>query len=595
VYTAQVTAEVPGTGKHGFDALAAWVRRSEIGRSALLPSPFGPRRMFYADLTASGRALSFIEARIAGLLPLYANVHSALSTAGRATTLARDEARRVVARGVGAGPGDVVLFVGSGATAAVNKLVGLLGLRVPEPLEREFGFSRSIPAGRRPVVLAGPYEHHSNELPWLESIAELVEVDLRSDGAIDLEDLRRKARAYRDRPLRIGAFSAASNVTGILTDVRAVCRALHEEGALACVDYAAAGPYVPIDMHPAEAAERIDAVFLSTHKFMGGPGASGVLVASADLFRSRVPERPGGGTVEYVGPGGAEPGTCCEPAQRGQLQVDYASRLEEREEGGTPNVLGDVRAGLAFQLRALLDPRRILEHELRLAERAVARLAAHPRLRLLGQVHGARLPILSFNVEGLHHELVSRLLDDLFGIQARAGCACAGPYGHRLLGIDATRSARYRRLIHAGLLGVKPGWVRVSVPYYASEADVEYLLAAVEAVADQGEAFVPSYRFSWRDGGWRPIAGATPDPAPPRLDDASLGEIDGEAREPAAPAPPDEDALARDRARFLEEASVRAAELRSSWRGSPPAWNRPTGLPEVDELVWFRYVETEGP
>ena len=575
-----------------FEDLAAWIRRSEIGNSAPLPSPFGPRRMFYADQTASGRALSFIEARVLGLLPLYANVHSALSTAGRATTAVREKARRAVGRGVGAGPGDVVLFVGSGATAAVNKLVGLLGLRVPEPLEREFGLSRSIPADRRPVVLAGPYEHHSNELPWLESIAELVEVGLRDDGAIDLEDLQAKARAFRERPLRIGAFSAASNVTGVLTDVRAVCRTLHQEGAVACIDYAAAGPYVPIDMHPPDPLERIDAVFLSTHKFMGGPGSSGVLVASSELFRSRVPERPGGGTVEYVGPGDAEPATCCDARSRSQLQVDYAPRLDEREEGGTPNILGDVRAGLAFQLRSMLGPERILDHELRLATRALARLSAHPRIHLLGPLRGPRLPILSFNVEGLHHEFVATLLDHLFGVQARAGCSCAGPYGHRLLGIGPARSAQYRRLIHRGLLGLKPGWVRLSVPYYASDADVEYLLSTVEAVAEHGEAFVPSYRLSWRDGSWEPIAGAPALPAPLSLDDDSLFGPDAF---PEPGRPPGEEEIARDRARFLEEAASRAAEIRSGWRSAPPAWNRPTGVPEIDEVIWFRYVEAEGP
>jgi len=575
-----------------FEELAAWVRASELGRSAALETPFGRRRLLYADLTASGRALSFVEARVAELLPLYANVHSAQSTAGRATGVAREEARRTVARAVGAGPDDVVLFVGSGATAAVNKLVGLLGLRVPEPLEREFALSRAIPPERRPVVLAGPYEHHSNELPWLESIAELVEVELRADGALDLEDLRRKARAYRARPLRIGAVSAASNVTGILTDVRAVCRALHEEGAIACIDYAAAGPYVPIDMHPADPAERIDAVFLSTHKLMGGPGASGVLVASRELFRSRVPERPGGGTVDYVGPGAGEERTCCAPgAGHAHLRVDYATGLAEREEGGTPNILGDVRAGLAFHLRALLEPARILEHELALAESAVARLSAHPRLRLLGERRGPRLPILSFNVEGLHHELVAALLDHLFGIQVRAGCSCAGPYGHRLLGIDAASSERYRRLIHQGLLGVKPGWVRVSIPYYASAADVEYLLAAVEAVADHGEAFVPLYRLSWRDGGWRPLEGPLADPAPFHLG-AELAWPGG--RGTAAAEPPGEAELARERAGFLAEAASRAAELRERWRRTPPAWNRPTGNAEVDALTWFRYAETEG-
>ena len=579
-------------GMQDFGELAARVREAEIGRSAWLGTPFGRRRMLYADLTASGRALAFVEERVAALLPLYANVHSARSTAGRAMTEAREEARREVAGGVGAGPDDVVLFVGSGATAAVNKLVGLLGLRVPEPLERQYRLSAAIPPEERPVVLAGPYEHHSNELPWLESVAELVEVGLREDGTLDLDDLGRKARAYRHRPLRLGAVSAASNVTGILTDVPAVCRALHREGALACIDYAAAGPYVPIDMHPADPDERIDAVFLSTHKFMGGPGASGVLVASRELFRSRVPERPGGGTVDYVGPGLPSEGCpACGPGA-GRLRVDYAAGLAEREEGGTPDILGDVRAGLAFRLRTLLDPRRILAHELVLARSAVARLAARPRIRLLGPLDGPRLPILSFNVEGLHHELVAALLDDLFGVQARAGCSCAGPYGHRLLGIDAARSARYRRLIHRGVLGAKPGWVRISIPYYASAADVDYLLAAVEAVADHGDAFVPLYRLSWRDGTWQPRDGGPRTGAPFHLAEAFDGP--GSAGSNSPEAPPDEATLARDRARFREEAAARAGELRARWREAPPAWNRPTGDAEVDALAWFRYVEAEG-
>ncbi|HEX7622659.1 MAG TPA: aminotransferase class V-fold PLP-dependent enzyme [Anaeromyxobacteraceae bacterium] len=580
-----------------FEEVAAWVRRSEVGAGTLIASPFGPRRMLYADLTASGRALSFVEARIARLLPLYANVHSANSTAGRATTALREDARRAVARGVGASPDDVVLFVGSGATAAVNKLVGLLGLRIPEPLEREYGLSRAIPRERRPVVLAGPYEHHSNELPWLESIAEVIEIGLREDGTLDLDDLRGKAAAFRDRPVRIGAISAASNVTGVLTDVRAVCRILHAEGALACIDYAAAGPYVSIDMHPADPAERIDAVFLSTHKFMGGPGASGVLVARSSLFQSRVPERPGGGTVDYVGPAyAAAPcaAVCDAPAGRDQrLRVDYAPRLADREEGGTPNILGDVRAGLAFELRALLDPSRILPHEVRLAESALARLSAHPRLKVLGPLQGPRLPILSFDVEGLHHELVSTLLDQLFGIQGRAGCSCAGPYGHRLLGIDPAHSERYRRLIHAGLLGAKPGWVRVSIPYYASPADVSYLLAAVEFVADHGEAFVPLYRLSWRSGSWTCLQPPQAETAPVRLDASALWAERDRATAPEQA--PDDRELERDRARFLEEARTLAAALRERWRAAPPTWNPPTGVAELDALAWFRYVEHELP
>jgi selenocysteine lyase/cysteine desulfurase len=348
-----------------FDQMAARVRRGEIGRRTFVCTPFGRRLVTYADLTATGRALAPVEALVAAARPLYANTHTAISTTGRVTTRLRESAREAIARTVNAGPDDVVLFVGSGATSAVNKLVGLLGLRISEPLERAYGLSRHIPADERPVVLVSPYEHHSNQLPWLESVAEVVEVDLDADGQVDLADLDRKAARYAGRPLRVGAFSAGSNVTGALTDVRAVARVLHGRGFLACADYAAAGPYVPIDMHPADPAERLDAIVVSTHKFAGGPEGSGILVAHRDLFRSRTPERPGGGTVEYV-------------AAFDRLSVDYTERLAEREEGGTPDILGDVRAGLAFLVKEALGPEAILAHETALAERAMARLRRPP-------------------------------------------------------------------------------------------------------------------------------------------------------------------------------------------------------------------------
>src|SRR5512137_1181219 len=559
-----------------FAHLATLLRESERGRGTRVPTPFGPRLLHYADLTATGRHLDAVERFVDALRPVYANTHTAVATTGRVMNALREEARAAVARSVNAGPDDVVLFTGSGATAAVNKLVGLLGLRIPEPLEREYHLSGLVPPGRRPVVLVGPYEHHSNVLPWMESIADVEEVALDASGAIDLADLRRRARAAKGRPLVAGAFSAASNVDGLLTDVGAVARVLHEEGALAFADYAAAGPYVPIDMHPADPAERLDAVFVSTHKFLGGPEGSGVLIAHRDLFRTRTPDRPGGGTVDYV--------SGCRPDQ-----VDYVHKLSEREEGGTPAILGDVRAGVAFLLKDRAGAERIRDHDLELARAAVERLSRHPRIRLLGPRGLPRLPILSFNVDGLHHDLVSALLDHLFGIQNRAGCSCAGPYGHRLLGIDGERSERFRRLIAEGYAGAKPGWVRVSLPWYDAPEDVEFTLRAVEFVADHGEAFVPLYRLDWRDGVWRHREREVARPAPLRLDAADL--LAGPAPEPP---PPGEAELARERARYLAEAERAAAELEERWRRHPPAWNRPTGRAALDELIWFRYVETEG-
>jgi selenocysteine lyase/cysteine desulfurase len=556
------------------------LRRAEVGRRTFVRTPFGNRLVTYADLTATGRALGFVDDLVAAARPLYANTHTRVSTTGRTMSRLREDARAAIARAVHASADDVVLFVGSGATAAVNKLVGLLGLRISEPLERRYRLSRHIPPEERPIVLVSPFEHHSNELPWLESVAEVVEVGLDGSGRMDLADLEAKARNFAGRPLRIGAFSAASNVTGALTDVRTVARILHGHGFAVCVDYAAAGPYVPIDMHPGDPAEAVEAIFVSTHKFMGGPEGSGVLVAHRSLFRSATPERPGGGTVEYV-------------ASFERHQVDYTPRLAEREEGGTPDILGDIRAGLAFLVKELVGPARILWHETALAARALARLKQHPRLTLYGPLDAPRLPILSFNVEGLHHDLVSALLDHLFGIQNRSGCSCAGPYGHRLLGIGRERSEELRGAISCGVNGLKPGWVRISLPYYASEEEVDFLLSALEFVADHGEAFVPLYRLGLRDGLWTAAGEPVPDPVPFTLDVESVRRAAERGVPPAAEAPLSEEEAAALRRGYLAEARQRAAELEARWEREPPRWNPPTGDAMVDGLTWFRYVNAE--
>jgi selenocysteine lyase/cysteine desulfurase len=565
-----------------FEEVAAFIRQNEVGRRAWLDTPYGRRLVTYADLTASGRYLHFVEAWLRRVRPFYANSHTVISSTGRVMTELREEARRVIRRALNAGPQDEVLFVGAGATAAVNKLVGLLGWRISEPLEREYGLSKAIPRAQRPVVLVGPYEHHSNGLPWFESIAEVVEVGLTPAGGVDLADLERKLERFADRPFKLGSFSAASNVTGVLSDVKAIARVLHRHGAYACFDYAAGGPYLPIDMHPADEAERIDALFLSTHKFIGGPEGSGLLVAHRDFFRTRSPERPGGGTVDYVA--GFEPSA-----------VDYVGRLDEREEGGTPAILGDVRAGIGFLVKEMAGPARILEHELALAERALRRLERHPRIRVLGPTSLPRLPIISFNVDRLHHDFVSVLLDHLFGIQNRAGCSCAGPYGHRLLGIDASQSELYRRQSARGVIGVKPGWVRLSLPYYASDEDIEFLLSAVEFVADHGRAFLSDYELGWLDGVWRHRERPMNDVKPIELTVDALVEAAqsfaaGDHEQPMSIAQ-----IRAERRRAFDEARVRVAELEARARQQPPAWNPGSGQADVDRLVWFDYVHADAP
>ena len=570
-----------------FAEVANFLRQHEVGRRACIETPFGRRLLCYGDLTATGRYLHFVEAWIRRVRPFYANSHTAVSSTGRIMTSLREEARRVVHRALGASPDDIVLFVGSGATAASNKLVGLLGLRISEPLEREHALSRHIPPEARPVVFVGPYEHHSNELPWLESVADVVEIALDATGGIDLADLAAKLAGYPARPLRIGAFSAASNVTGILTDVAAVARVLHQGGALAVFDYAAAGPYVPIDMHPCredgtpDPETRIDALFLSSHKFIGGPEGSGILCAHRDLFRTRIPERPGGGTVDYVVAGG-------------HGSVDYTQRLDEREEGGTPAIVGDLRAGIGFLVKDMLGPDRILAHEVALAAKAIDRLRRHPRIRLLGPTDLPRLAILSFTIEGLHHDLVSALLDHLFGIQNRAGCSCAGPYGHQLLGVSRAQSETIRQQIHRGVLGIKPGWVRLSLPYYATDEDLDFLLTAVEFVADHGEAFIPAYCLDWSDGVWHHIDHPVADVPPIELTVEALEEAAQSFAAGDHEAPMSEAQLRRERAAYLAFAHAEALRLGAKWQAEPPRWNPPTGRADVDAIVWFRFVHAAG-
>ena len=437
--------------------LLARIRAGVIGDDEVLPGPFGPRRITYADYTASGRALTFLEEFVEReVLPRYANTHTESSGTGLQTTRLREDARTLIRQAVHGDDTTCVVFCGSGATGAIDKLVGVLNLRLPADLDQRYGLRDHIPAEERPVVFIGPFEHHSNELPWRESIADVVTIHEDADGHVDIAQLRAELTRFGDRPLKIGSFSAASNVTGIITDVDAVTRVLHEHGALAFWDYAAAGPYVDIDMAPADPAIAKDAVFLSPHKFVGGPGAAGVLIARRELFTNTVPDVVGGGTVAYVNPD----------------EHRYLADAEHREEAGTPGILGSIRAGLVFQLKSAVTTDVINAHERDFVRRAVQVWGANPAIEILGNVHADRLSITSFVIRGqggyLHHNFVVSVLNDLFGIQSRGGCSCAGPYGHRLLGIDLATSHEFEREITGGCEGIKQGWVRVSFNFFIS-------------------------------------------------------------------------------------------------------------------------------
>ena len=554
-------------------ALVAHVRRSVIGESEAVETPFGPRRVVYADYTASGRALSFIEDHLREVvLPLYANTHTQTSGTGRQTTRFREDARRIVGEAFGAGPEHVVLFTGTGSTGAIDQLIRALGIRLPAELDERYGLSARIPADERPVVFIGPYEHHSNELPWRETIADVVAIPEDADGHVDLAALEAALIAHAHRPLRIGSFSAASNVTGILTDTRAVSVLLHRHGALALWDCAAAAPYVEVAMAPHRAApdgdesqahlDHKDAVFVSPHKLVGGPGTPGLLIARRELFTNRVPTVPGGGTVAYVN----------------AAEHRYLDVLEEREEGGTPDIVGSIRAGLVFQLKQAVGVDTILAHERAAITRAIAAWGQEPNLAVLGNPAAERLSIVSFVVRHgdryLHHELVVALLNDLFGIQARGGCSCAGPYGHHLLGIDDERSHAFERAIDAGCAGLKPGWVRINFTWFLTDAVVEFLIEAVRLVARDGWRLLDAYRFDAASGAWTHRDGRVP--APMSLDDVRYtgGEVTWPARRLQVP----------DHA--LEDVLAEGARLLAT--GAPPVTIPPLHLPAaLESLRWF--------
>ncbi len=560
------------------------LREEILGCDFRFRTPFGERRMVYADYTASGRGVRFIEDHLVRIQESYANTHTEDDVTGRSTTRMLHHAEDVIKRSVNGDADTRIIAVGTGATGAIKRLQEILGVYIPPAtrafLEREgrvqaettgvdaFGSFMAHIRLCRPVVFVGPYEHHSNEVSWRESLAEVVEIGLAPDGGLDMVDLDRKAGDPRyEGRFKIGSLSAASNVTGMRTPVYDAARILHRHGALACFDFAACAPYVTIDMNR-DSEAYFDAVFFSPHKFLGGPGTSGLLLFNRRIYRDDLPPTfASGGTVDYVGPD----------------DQDYTADIETREKPGTPGTLQLLKAMLAIELKEAIGQDVIEGRERDLTRRMMERLLRHPGIEVLGNPDpDRRIGIVSFNLRHkdryLHPKLVTRLLNDLFGIQSRAGCSCAGPYGHRLLNIGPEESHRYRDAIHAGCQGIKPGWVRLSLHYCMDDEDVDYIGRAVEFLAEVGHLFLPLYRFDMATGAWcheKECGGETP----------RFGIREALAASARPTGQPSADSRKDDYARYFAEAEATAARLRGA---PPPDGASIPGLPE--DLVYFQVI-----
>ncbi|MDP3178044.1 MAG: aminotransferase class V-fold PLP-dependent enzyme, partial [Spirochaetaceae bacterium] len=400
--------------------------------------------------------------------------------------------REIVRERVGAGEGDSLFFAGFGMTAAINKLQRILGLRLPE------GRAKAGGEGTRPLVLITHMEHHSNQITWEECGVDVRIIPRDEEtGLPDLEWQERMLKESVGKRLLIGAFTACSNVTGILTPYRRMAALMHRYGGLCFIDFAASAPYVEIDMHPSDPEERLDAIVFSPHKFLGGPGASGVLVLSNALYRIAVPDQPGGGTVKWTTPFGTH---------------RYVDEIEAREDGGTPGFLQAIRAALAMELKRSMGTERIAEREEELKRIAFEEFKAEGSVMLLEGGNLRRLGILSFYAPGEHHNLIVRLLNDRFGIQARGGCSCAGTYGHILFNIKKTTSRHITDMIDAGDLSEKPGWVRVSLHPTMTDDEARFIGRSVVEVIRNYRDWGLLYEFHKESGEFIPKDGETEAP-----------------------------------------------------------------------------------
>lgn len=461
-------------------------RHNIIGDSYDYSASSVNRDILYADWTASGRLYRPIEEFIINELgPYVANTHTETTLTGTTMTEAYHDAQQIIKRHVNARDSDVLIAAGSGMTLVINKFQRMLGLRVPEKWRERL----QIAEHEKPLVLVTHMEHHSNQTTWHECEVTLEIVHSDDNGRPDLSHMRELLEQYQDRPIKIGSFTACSNVTGITTPYHKMAQIMHEYDGLCFVDFAASAPYVDIDMHPENPAQKLDAIFMSPHKFLGGPGSSGILIFDDDLYDCKVPDQPGGGTVSWTNPWG---------------EHRFFDNIEAREDGGTPAFLQTIKAALSIKLKDAMQVEKIKQREEQLVKILLEGLRQHPDIRILEDQQNDRLCIVSFYVLGIHHNLLVRLLNDLFGVQSRGGCSCAGTYGHLLLGVEQIQSHDITNRIDQGDLTDKPGWVRVSLHPTNTDDEAKYLVDSIKQVIENAEPWSEDYDFDQSSGEFRP-------------------------------------------------------------------------------------------
>jgi len=453
-------------------------RQNTIGINQTFVSPFGEKIIVYADWVASGRLYKPIEDKIANQFgPFVGNTHTETSVTGTLMTKSYHLAHELIKQHVNAGKNDVIITAGSGMTRVVNKFQRILGIKLPEQLRNKF----TLTPEEKPIVFITHMEHHSNQTSWLETIADCEIIPPNETGLVDYEYFASLLEKYKHRTMKIGSFTAASNVTGVQTDYHRLAKMIHKYGGLCFVDFAMAAPYIEINMHPDDEEERLDAIFFSPHKFLGGPGASGVLIFDSNLYHRSIPDNPGGGTVEWTNPWGGH---------------KYFNNIELREDGGTPGFLQAIRAALAIKLKEDMGVANILKHEKTLLSLVFNRMEKISKLHLLANNLRARLGVISFFIEDIHYNLIVKLLNDLYGIQVRGGCSCAGTYGHFLLHVDPSRSKYIANKINNGDLSEKPGWVRLSLHPTMTREEVNYIIDAIEEISINIDKYSSKYIYN---------------------------------------------------------------------------------------------------